>query len=137
MKYKVSLNGQDYLVEVERGDAILVDVQPTPAPVVAAPAAVPASAPVQAPAAPAAAAPAPGAAEIPSGAEAVNAPMNGLILSVNVTEGAAVKAGETLCILEAMKMENEISCPRDGKVLRVVTAKGSHVENGDLLFVIE
>ncbi len=130
MKYKVTLNGRTYEVEVEAGKAMLLDEYEAiaPAPVAAAPAA--------APAAPAAA-PAAAAAPVVTGAgEAVNAPMPGTILKVNVTQGQAVKEGDVLCVLEAMKMENEIMAPKAGTVTQVVTSKGASVNTGDALVVI-
>ena len=63
--------------------------------------------------------------------------MPGNILSVNVAAGDAVKKGQVLMILEAMKMENEIMCPCDGKIASVNTSKGSSVESGTLLCVIQ
>ena len=66
----------------------------------------------------------------------MNAPMPGTILEVRVTEGATVKKGDTLLILEAMKMENEIMAPCDGTIKQVVTAKGASVNSGDPLIVI-
>jgi biotin carboxyl carrier protein len=63
--------------------------------------------------------------------------MPGTILAVNVSAGQAVKKGEVLMILEAMKMENEIMCPRDGVVASVHTSKGSAVESGALLCVLQ
>ena len=116
-KYRVTVNGTAYEIELEE----LTGAAP------AAPAA-PAAAPV-APAAPAAAAPA--------GGEKITAPMPGTILAVNVAQGAAVKKGDVLMILEAMKMENEIMCPCDGTVASVNTSKGSTVETGALLCVIQ
>ena len=86
----------------------------------------------QAPAAPAAA-PAPVAA---AAGEQVTAPMPGTILKVNVTQGAAVKKGDILVVLEAMKMENEILAPKDGTVAQLAVAKGSTVDTGALLAVI-
>ena len=68
--------------------------------------------------------------------EPVTAPMPGTILKVNVTQGQAVKAGTVLCILEAMKMENEIMAPKDGTVTQVVVAKGATVDTGAPLLVI-
>ena len=63
--------------------------------------------------------------------------MPGTVLSINVAAGDAVKRGQVLMILEAMKMENEIMCPCDGKVVSVNTSKGSAVESGTLLCVIQ
>ena len=62
--------------------------------------------------------------------------MPGTILKVNCTKGAAVKAGDVLVILEAMKMENEIMAPHDGTVAQVVTSKGATVDTGDPLVVL-
>ena len=129
MKYKITLNGRTYEVEVEAGKAMLLDeyeaIVPTaaPAPVAAAPVAAPAPA---VPAAPA----------VTGAGEAVTAPMPGNILKVNVTQGQAVKEGEVLCVLEAMKMENEILAPKAGSVTQVLVSKGSTVDTGAALVVI-
>ena len=132
MKYKVTLKGRTYEVEVEAGEAILLDEYEAIAP--SAPAAAPVAAPA---AAPAAAAPAPAAAPVVTGAgEPVNAPMPGNILKVNVTNGQAVKAGDVLCVLEAMKMENEIMAPKDGTVTQVLVSKGATVDTGATLVVL-
>ena len=112
-KYKVTVNGTAYEIELEE----LTGAAPAPA---AAPAAAPA---------PAAAAPA--------GGEQVTSPMPGTILDVKVSQGASVKKGDVLMILEAMKMENEIMCPCDGKVASLHAAKGAAVESGTLLCVIQ
>ena len=69
--------------------------------------------------------------------ETVTAPMNGLILSVNVKAGDIVRVGDILFILEAMKMENEIMAPRDGKIASVDVAQGTNVETGQRLLVME
>lgn len=71
--------------------------------------------------------------ETAGGAVAVNAPMPGNILDVRVKPGDSVKAGDTLVVLEAMKMENEISAPQDGTIASVNVAKGDTVGSGDLL----
>ena len=132
MKYKVTLNNRVYEVEVEAGKAMLLDEYEVAAP--AAPAPVVAAAPVAAPVAAPAAAPAAPAAV--AAGEAVTAPMPGTILKVNVAQGQAVKEGERLVVLEAMKMENEIFAPKAGSVAQVVVSKGSSVSTGDVLVVI-
>ena len=119
-KYNVTVNGTKYEVTLEAVDASEVKASPA-AP--AAPAAAPAPAPVSAPAANA-------------NGETVISPMPGTILSVNVSNGAAVKKGDVLLILEAMKMENEILAPCDGTVASVNVTKGSSVETGAVLCVI-
>lgn len=126
MKYKVTLNGKTYEVEVEETDAVIVNVSDA-APVVppAAPA-HPAPVASAAPAAPAAAA---------DGVK-VLAPMPGTILAMNVSVGQAVKAGKVLLVLEAMKMENEITAPSDGIVKQILVQKGATVDTDAALVVI-
>ena len=131
MKYKVTLNNRTYEVEVEAGQAMLLDEYEA-----IAPAAAPAAAPAPAAAAPAAAPAAPAAPVVTGAGEPVNAPMPGTILKVNVTQGQAVKEGEVLCILEAMKMENEIMASKGGTVTQVLVAKGSIVDTGAPLVII-
>ena len=133
MKYKVTLEGRTYEVEVEAGKAMCVAeyeafvpaAAPAAAPVAAAPVA---AAPAAAPAAPAAAAPVAG--------EAVTAPMPGNILKVNVSVGQAVKEGDLLLVLEAMKMENEIFAPCNGTVAQVLVQKGATVDTGATMVVL-
>ena len=128
MKYVATLNGKKYEVEIERVD----EYRPldrgaqvsAPAPILAAaPAPKAAPAPAAAPAAPAGAA----------GAVAVTAPMPGKILGVKASAGQAVKRGQVLLILEAMKMENEIVAPQDGTVATINVAVGDSVEPGATL----
>ena len=136
-KYKVTLNGRTYEVEVEAGKAMLVDeyeaYAPAPAAFAPAPAPAAAAAPAVQAAAPAAQAAAPAA---QAAGETITAPMPGNILRIEVTNGAAVKAGQILVILEAMKMENEILAPRDGTVAQILVQKGSTVETGSPLVVL-
>ncbi len=132
-KYNITVNGHTYEVLVEEAGAI--PSAPVAAPV-AAPAVAAAPAPAPAPAPAAAAAPAPAAAPAATGstgAVTVTAPMPGTILKVEVAPGQAVKKGDTLCILEAMKMENAIPAPQDGTVASVNVTKGASVNAGDLL----
>ena len=133
MKYKVTLNGRTYEVEVEAGKAMLLDEYEAIAPAAPAAAAAPAPAPAAPTAAPAAAPAAPG---VTGAGEPVTAPMPGNILKVNVTAGQTVKSGTVLCILEAMKMENEIMAPKDGTVTQVLVSKGSTVDTGAPLVVL-
>ncbi len=131
MKYKVTLNGKTYEVEVEHGKAVLLDEYEAlaPAPAAAAPAAAPvAAAPT--------AAPAPAAPVNLAAGETVAAPMPGNILRVEVNQGDTVKAGQLLVVLEAMKMENEIVAPKDGTIAQVVTSKGAVVDTGSPLVII-
>ena len=130
MKYKVTLNNRVYEVEVEQGEAMLVNEYELAAPAVAAPAA-PAAAPVAA-AAPAAA---PAAGALAAG-EVVTSPMPGNILKINVAQGQKVNEGDVLIVLEAMKMENEISATKSGTVAQISVTKGAVVETGTPLVVI-
>lgn len=126
-KFNITVNGATYEVEVEEVGGV-----PSAAPVRAA---APVAAPVAAPAAPAAAAPA--AAPVAVGAgDPVKAPMPGTILDVKVKVGDKVEAGTVLCVLEAMKMENEIPAPKAGTVAQVLATKSASVNAGDVLVVI-
>lgn len=129
-KYVVTLNGKNYEVEVEKNTAKITNTTAAAAPAAApAPKAAPAPAPVAAPAP--APAPAPVAAA-PAGGANVTAPMPGTVLNVVAPVGTAVKAGDVILILEAMKMENDIVAPCDGTVASVA-AKGTSVNTDDVL----
>ena len=121
MIYRVTLNGKVYEVEVEHGEAMIKSE-------------FEAAAPQPAQAAPVAQAPAVQAAPTPSApsgsANAVVAPMPGNINAVKVAAGQAVKKGDVLIILEAMKMENEIVAPKDGKIGQIFVQKGATVQTG-------
>ena len=122
--YTITVNGNVYDVTVEEGSGAAA------APVAAAPVAAPKAAPVAPKAAPKAA---------PAGAQGgvkVNAPMPGKILGVKVAAGQAVKKGDVLLVLEAMKMENEIVAPQDGTVASINTSVGEQVEAGAVLVTL-
>lgn len=130
MKYTATLNGKQYEVELERIDAY----EPMPR-YGEAPAAAPA--PVAAPAAPAPApAPAAPAAAPAAGATTVEAPMPGKILNIKVSAGQAVKFGETVIVMEAMKMETEIVAPADGTVAQILVKAGDAVDTGAALVTL-
>ncbi len=125
-KFNVTVNGTVYEVEVNEVGG-------------AAPAAAPKAAPAAAPAPKAApaAAPAPKAtAPVAAGAATVKCPMPGKILSVAVSAGTAVKKGDLLLVLEAMKMQNEIYAPQDGTVSDVRVSANQTVATGDILVVL-
>ncbi len=116
---KITVNGVAYDVQVEEVGSD------------SAPAASSAPAPA-APKAPAA----PAAPKAPVAGETVNSPMPGTVLDVQIKPGDYVKSGDTLLILEAMKMENAIAAPKDGKVVEVYVIKGQTVESGTALVTI-
>jgi len=134
MKYKVTLNKRVFEVEVEQGEAMLVDeyeLKAPAAPAAAAPAVAAAPVAAAAPAAPAAA-PAAGLAA----GEVIKSPMPGNVLKINVTPGQKVNEGDVLIILEAMKMENEVVSTKTGTVAQIVVEKGAVVETDSPLVVI-
>lgn len=124
-RYTITVNGTPYDVTVEETGAA-------------------ASAPVAAPAAPAAPAPkaaapapsAPAAVPAAAGAVKVESPMPGTILDVKTSVGASVNEGDVLCILEAMKMENDIVAPSAGTVASINVNKGDSVEAGQVLITL-
>lgn len=126
-KFIINVNGNSYEVEVEEvREGAAAPVSATPAPKAAsAPKAAPATAPKAAPK------------EAPAGAATVVAPMPGTILAVNVKAGESIKKGQVLCILEAMKMENEIMAPSDAKVVSIAVDAGESVNTGQVLIVLE
>ena len=115
--YTITVNGNVYDVTVEEGTGSTAGAAKAATPKAAAPKAAPKAA-------------APAGAQ---GAVKVNAPMPGKILKVNVNAGTAVKKGDVLLVLEAMKMENEICAPQDGTVATVECAAGDSVESGKVL----
>ena len=124
-KYRITVEGKTYEMDVEligANGAVAAPVAKTAAPVAAAPKAAPA---------PAAAKPA------AVGSGSVVAPMPGTILKVLKATGDSVKAGEVVLILEAMKMENEITAPVDGTIESLSLTEGSTVAGGDLLFDVK
>ena len=130
-KYNVTVNGVTYEVLVEEAGVVSAPAA-APAPVAAAPA------PAAAPAAPAAA-PAPAAKPAASGAAGsikVTAPMPGTILKMNVKVGDTIKANDLVCILEAMKMENEIFASEGGTVKSIEAAQGASVNSGDVIITL-
>lgn len=128
MKYIVTINDKNYEVEVERGQATIVKTTQV--------AAAPIQEVVPVPAVPAA--PAAPAAHVSTVAgELIKAPMPGSILDIKVQQGASVKKGDVLIILEAMKMESEIVAPRDGVVAQIIVAKGASVSTGDILLALQ
>ena len=114
----------DKLVEIETVAVAAAPAAPKPAPV--APKAAPASQP----------APAPAPATAPVGGNKVNSPLPGSVISVAVKEGQVVKKGDTLLVLESMKMENPIMADCDGTVTKIAVAPGQSVMQDDLLVVI-
>lgn len=134
MKYNVTLNGKIYEVDVTESDAVVTGISQVPVNTVVAPAPVaPVAAPVAAPEAPTAA---PAAAPVAADGTQVKAPMPGTILAVKKNVGDAVKAGDVIVVLEAMKMENDIVAPCDGTVKSINAPKGSTVNTDDVLAVI-
>ena len=123
-KFNITVNGVAYEVEVEEVAAGEASAPAAPKAAAPAPKAAPAAKPA-----------APKAAPVANGVK-VNAPMPGTILDVKVAQGAAVKKGDVLLILEAMKMENEILAPQDGTVAQVAVSKGASVNSGDPLVVL-
>ena len=148
MKYIANVNGKRYEIELERvedyrpmnREEIAAPVAAS-APIVAAPAAPVAPAPVAAPAAPVApapvAAPAPAAAPVSAGASTVVAPLPGTILDVKVAPGQAVKTGEIVIIMEAMKMETEVVAAADGVVDSILVKKGDAVDTDATLITLK
>ena len=141
-EYKFKINGNQYEVAINaiEGNIADVTVNGTPYKVEMenAPAAAPVAAPVAAPA-DAAAAPAPAAA--PAAAPAgpgtdINSPLPGVIIEVSVKEGQAVKSGQKVAVLEAMKMENDIVAEKDGTVTAIHVHKGDSVLEGAKIVTI-
>ena len=119
-KYNITVNGTTYEVVVEEvGEVAAAPVYSAPQAPVAAPVSAPKAAPKAAPAA--------------AGANSVTSPMPGTILDVKVSAGQSVKKGDVICVLEAMKMENDIPAPCDGVIASVNVQKGATVAAGDVI----
>ena len=118
----VEVNGTHYTVEMEKKPKAAPAPKPVARPV-AKPAAAPAAAPVAKPAA--------------SAKSGVKSPLPGVILDIKVNVGDEVKKGQTIIILEAMKMENSINAEKDGKVTAINVSKGESVLEGTDLVIIE
>ena len=126
-KYNITVNGTSYEVVVEEVSSNGAVSAPVAAPVAApAPAAAPKAAPAVKKAAPAGA----------QGSVSITAPMPGTILDVKVSVGQSVKKGETVCVLEAMKMENDIPASQDGVVASINVQKGASVGANDVLVTL-
>ena len=120
-KYNITVNGTTYEVVVEEvGEGAAPPTYSAPAPAVQASDPAPKAAPKAAPI-------------VSAGAITVNAPMPGTILEIKVSAGQAVKKGDVICVLEAMKMENDIPAPCDGVVASIKVQKGSAISSGDII----
>ena len=126
MKYVVNLNGKNYEVEVTEQEAVVTNVTAATAAPVVTPAPVAAPAPAAAPA----------AQTVSADGTTIPSPMPGTILSIAVSVGQAVKSGDMLMVLEAMKMENDIVAPCDGTVKQILVSRGATVNTDDVLIVI-
>jgi len=121
MKYLVTLCGKDYEIEVEKGEATMVAVRDA----------------TVTSAVPAAETPAPMASSAtPASGKRIDAPLPGLVVDIKVSQGATVKKGDVLVILETMKMESSIVSPEDGVVADITCVKGETVEMGNLLVTL-
>ena len=137
--YKFKIGGNDYEVEIGKIEGKTADVTVNgvsyQVEMENAPAAPAAPAAAAAPAAQAAAPAAPAAQPAGEG-KSVTSPLPGVIIEVSVKEGQAVKAGQKVAVLEAMKMENEIAAPADGVVTSIRVAKGDSLQEGDEIMKI-
>lgn len=130
-RYSITVNGNTYDVIVEEADASGIVSAPVAAPVTPVAPAAPAAPAAPKPAAPKAAAP-----QGAQGATKVTAPMPGTILNIKVSAGQSVKKGDVICVLEAMKMENDIPAPCDGVIASVNVQKGANVSANDVIATI-
>ncbi len=132
----VTVNGVTYQVELPQGAAVPVAAAPAPVPAPRPGPTAPAKAPAAPKPAPAPAAPAAPAAAVPAGGEVISAPMPGHILNVLVAAGDVVEVGDTLLVMEAMKMENEIKSHIAGTIAEIKVSMGQDVGVGEVLVVI-
>lgn len=139
-EYKYKINGNPYTVSVGdiEGKNVTVEVNGVTYSVELEKEAAPKIKPVARAAAPAVAAPAAAPRQAaPAGKGAISSPLPGVILDIKVKEGDSVKRGQTLMVLEAMKMENDIKADRDGKVTKINVSKGESILEGTVLISIE
>lgn len=130
MRYIVTINGKNFEVEVEKGQASILNRVETAEADLTEPVSAPSSEPLDVPEVT--------AVETDSiSGEPLIAPLPGNIVAINVKEGASVKAGDILIILEAMKMENEITAPKDGVVNQILVSKGAVVPKGEILLTLK
>ena len=122
-RYCITVNGNTYDVIVEEADASGITSAPVAPIATAAPVAAPKTATKP-------------AAQGAQGANKVTAPMPGTILNVKVSAGQTVKKGDVICVLEAMKMENDIPAPCDGVIASINVQKGANVAANDVIATI-
>ena len=122
--YNITVNGKTYLVNVEEVSGKQYNAPATPA-VATSPAPEKESA-----------APVSSQKDVPFGAKKITAPLPGTVIKICVNLGDTVKKGAVLCLIEAMKMENEVVCPFDGTIASVNVSKGAGISTGDVLFTV-
>jgi biotin carboxyl carrier protein len=131
MRYIVTINGKNFEVEVEKGQASIINRVKTAEADLKEPVSAPTSEPPDVPEVTAV------ETDDTISGEPLRAPLPGNIVAIYVEEGASVKAGDILIVLEAMKMENEITAPKDGVVNQIMVSKGAVVPKGEVLLTLK